>query len=346
MAKKRHFSVFYTIYFLLIIAFVIGLKIGLNKLDLMISQYNQGLPETVSQKFFDETYKNLDVDKIISMSGITHGEFETDEDIKNFVKNQFSGELSYTSISSSVDEKKYIVKSGEYKISTFVLSVDENSDYYPSSLQVHLPKTFERQYTIFSGSKLTVNGIEVSDQHIIKKQEYENMKYLAEGTPKLEWITYSVGGFTREPEVYVTDRNGNIAVLEEVNGIPKEVLKYDTLEKDIVEHILEGAKIYAVHMQNDAPKSDVLPYFEKGTELYDNIKSIVTSYVYDHSGYYFENESVTEFMRYDENTVSMRIAFTHILTQRGQEDYRDNTDITYFARKVDGEYLIYARYNN
>ena len=346
MRTKRHFPVFYTIYFLLLIAFAIGLKIGSDKLDAYISEYNQGLPETVSERFFEGTYKNLDVDKIIQMSGITHGEFETDEDIKDFVRQQFSGELTYTSISSSGDEKKYIVKSGDYKVSTFVLSPDEKGDYFPASLEVHLPKTFERQYTIFSGSTLTVNGITVTDEHILARIDYDNMKYLPEGTPKLEWITYSVGGFTHEPEAKVIDRNGNVAAMEDVDGILCEVLMYDPPEEEIIEHILEGAKIYAVHMQNDASKSEVLPYFEKGTELYDNIKSIETSYVYDHSGYFFENESVTEFMRYDENTVSMRIAFTHVLTQHSQEDYRDDTDITYFARNIDGEYLIYARYNN
>ena len=51
-------------------------------------------------------------------------------------------------------------------------------------------------------------------------------------------------------------------------------------------------------------------------------------------------------MRYDENTVSMRISFEHILKKYGYEDYKDITDITYFARNVDGKYLIFARHNN
>ena len=67
-----------------------------------------------------------------------------------------------------------------------------------------------------------------------------------------------------------------------------------------------------------------------------------------HSGYEFTDESVSEFFRYDQNTVSVRIAFTHILHRAGSADYKDKTDITYFAHKTsdDGDYLIFARYNN
>jgi hypothetical protein len=70
------------------------------------------------------------------------------------------------------------------------------------------------------------------------------------------------------------------------------------------------------------------------------------TFVWDHNGYSFENEKVSEFMRYNENTVSCRISFTHLLHKHGREDYKDVTDITYFAEKIDGEYYIFARYNN
>ena len=86
--------------------------------------------------------------------------------------------------------------------------------------------------------------------------------------------------------------------------------------------------------------------FVDGTKIEANANKY--SFVWKHSGYEFTDESVSEFFRYDPNTVSVRIAFTHILHRAGSADYKDKTDITYFAHKTrdDGDYLIFARYNN
>lgn len=348
MKKFKQLPLFYKIYFISLIVFLIALTIFSFTLTAIIRDYNKGIPETVSKKFFEETFLNTDTDKIINLAGITNSEFEKETDLKSYLENAFSGELSFTSISSASSDntKNYIVKSGDYKIASFTLTPNEKNDYAPLDITLHLPKSFESEYHILKGGKLFINDIEVDEKYIIKTYPHKNSAFLPDGVASPEWVSYKVTGLTKKPSVYVIDRNGNKTDMTENGGIYTENIIYDKQEENIVSRVLAGAKQYAICMQNDASKSSVYPYFEQGTDLYKSIQSAENMFVWNHSGYALENVSVTEFMRYDENTVSMRISFTHVLKKYGKEDYKDITDITYFARDIGGKYYIFARYNN
>lgn len=344
--KFKALPLFYKIYFCSIAVFIIILVLLLIFINAFISDYNKGIPETVSESFFNDTFKNLNTDTIIEMSGIEASEFETDEDIKNFIKQTLSTDLTYTSISSGSDEKKYIVKSGEYKCASFSLSPNEKGDYYPTALTLHLPKENSKVYKTLDSSTLYINGKKVDDKYITHEDEHISSRYLPENVNAPKWVIYTVDGLTKIPEAKLIDRNGNEAYFTEENGILIEDIIYDAEEKEIIDRIVEGAKQYAICMQDDAPKSSVYPYFEKGTDLYNSIRSVENTFVWDHAGYAIEDEKISEFFRYDENTVSLRVSFTHVLKKYGREDYRDFTDITYFARSIDGKYMIFARHNN
>jgi len=281
-----------------------------------------------------------------SASGFEKSEFETESDLYNFVQSKLSGELTYTGISSEDTAKKYIVKSGDYKLATFTLDSDENGDYYPATLSLHLPKSVQKQYRILDSSTLYINGIKVSEKYISSTEKHVYADYLPEGVPCPSWVTYTVSGLTKEPTATVTDRNSNSPALLLQNGVYSAQIIYDEDEQEITSRILTAAKQYSACMQNDVSKSSVFPYFEKGTDIYESIRTVENSFVWEHSGYGFENEKVSEFMRYDENTVSARITLVHILKKAGRADYRDNIDITFFARNIDGVYRIFAIHNN
>ncbi len=343
--KMKNLPLFYKIYFLCLSVFIMFLIIFLIFLNSFITSYNEGIPETVSERFFNDVFLKLDTEKIIEMANISPSEFETQEDLNDFLNKTLSSNLSYTSISSDGDDRKYIVKSGEYKCASFTLTPDEKGDYHPSSLSLHLPKSASAVYKVLDSSTLYINGKAVGDEYITSREDHISAEYLPEGVNCPQWVIYSVEGITQEPKVSVIDRNGATPELYESDGILTEEIVYDTEEKEITDRILEGAKKYAICMQDDAPKSAVYPYFEKGTELYNDIRSVENTFVWEHSGYAIEDEKVSEFFRYDENTVSVRISFTHVLKKSGRQDYRDITDITYYARNIDGKYMIFARHN-
>ncbi len=339
---------FYKIYFSLLLAFVILLIVFSTGLRSFVSSYNEGIPETVSKNFFENTFVSLDTDKIIEMSGIEKSEFETYGDVEAFISSHMK-DLSYTGISSdeNSDVRKYIVKSGEYMIASFSLAPDDKGDYHPETLELHLPKVFEKKIKLLDSSALFVNGILVPDTYVVSREEHKDKAYLPSNVKPPEWLIYSVSGLTKEPEIVITDRNGNnITPTEGDDGVLCEEVIYDTPEADIVNRLLSAAKQYAKCMQDDASKASVFEYYEKGTDIYESIRTVENMFVWDHSGYAFEDEKVSEFMRYDENTVSVRISFTHILKKYGKQDYRDKTDITFYARNTDGKYLIFNQHNN
>lgn len=347
--KLKNMSLFYKIYFTAIAVFIVALIIAAVSLNIWLVDYNKGIPETVSQVFFEKNFLNLNAEELVSMSGVKPCEFETDDDIINYLKNEFAkNELTYTSISTGTEteSKKYIVKSGEYKIASFTLLPDEKNDYYPVSVELHLPKSLNRQYKILDSSELYVNGIKADDKYVTDISDHISAKYISNEAKPLKGVTYTIDGLTKEPEIYVVDRNGKTTTVLENDGIYYENIIYDEFEEEVVDRIVKAAKQYAICMQNDASKASVLPYFLKGTDLYSSIRTAENMFVWDHSGYSFENEKISEFFRYDENTVSLRVSFTHVLHKYGTEDYKDYTDITYFAKNVNGEYLIFARYNN
>ena len=96
--KTKKLPLFYIIYFSLLAVFFIALICFSIYLSNFIKQYNQGIPETVSQRFFESTFLNLDPDKIIEMSGEKPCEFETTDDLKAFITENFSNDLTYMSL--------------------------------------------------------------------------------------------------------------------------------------------------------------------------------------------------------------------------------------------------------
>ncbi len=349
--NKKH-GVFYKIYFAVLGFMLAALAACAVLLSRGIAEYNKGIPETVSKEYFDTHFAYPD-DHSLSELCPEVSEFESHETVYAYLRDLFAkDELSYTSISSGADalpgQKDYIVKSGDYKIASFTLLPDEKNDYHPSFAKLTLPSSAALKCKVYDGSVLMLNGKDVPDTYISGSEETRITKLLPEGTPGARLVLYEIPGLVGIPNVEIKDRHGNVTPLTPgEDGIYAEPLTYDEPETDLVDRITEGAKKYAACMQSDAAKYTVYPYFEEGSELYENIRSAENMFVWDHNGYEITDVKVTEFRRYDENTVSCRISFTHILHKYGSADYRDYFDMTYFARKGDdGVYRIYASLNN
>ncbi len=343
---KKRFSKFYVIYFACILFFIVALSVFLVWLNSAIKDYNKTLPETIAEEFFLTTFKTVDAERILELSGDEPTEFETKEDLKSYIEKELNTPLTYTSIATTDSTKKqYIVKAGEFKVADFTLTKSENS-WQAHGVNLYLPKGDDVSVTLLSSSTLYINSTPVDDSYVTHTEPHTRDKYLTEDMTKHDYVTYTIPGLTKTPDIKVVDRNENTPTLTEKDGVFVENVIYDEVEDAIVERILTGAKQYAICMQNDATKSSVFPYFEKGTELYKRILSVETIFAWDHNGYDFEDVETSEYFRLDDKTVSLRVKFVHILKKYGREDYRNPTDITYLAREIDGEYMIFASYNN
>ncbi len=339
---KKTMSKFYKIYFSLLIVFAFLLICFLSFIHLWIKDYNSGLAETVSQYYFNDLFLEKDCERIIKESGFVSNQFESKSHVTKYLTENLDGDLSYiSSLSNDDGSKKYDVKSGEKQFASFTLTADENGKYSVSSLEI-LPLSESVTVKISESSSLYINDIKVPEQYITERKPHENQHLLDGYAEAPEYVTYTVSGFTLTPEISIVDRNQKEPNIVLADGVYVEETIYDDIENEICDYLLEAAKTYAKCMQNEVGKKATLSYFLEDSEIYNMIAGVETSFAWDHNGSTFEDISVCEFMRYDESTVSVRISFNHRLMLNGKADHIEPLDKTYFAKKINDKYLIFA----
>ena len=353
-------------YLVLIICWAVALVLLTAALLIIrsyLADYESVQPKYVAEEVFEKYFKNADFEAIIEHSNVNKSEFESDETLAAYLADLTDGkELSYHNISSGMDltTSKYIVKYTEdekdIKIASFTLAetgeksekgfakyaLDEFELFYPAEKSVSIKVT--------KGAVPYVNGIALDESYIAKDDiEHESCAHMPEGVSGIKYTLYTLDGLVADPIVSAKDGAGNDLFLNfstEENCYITDIVYDEALAAEQSEHVIAAAQMFATYMQNDCTIGKLTPYFEKGTELYNSIRSTLQWAVIDHDSYHFEDVEASEFYRYDENTFSCRVKFTHVLKRSRLQDYRDTMDAIFYLRNVDGKYLVYDRTNN
>lgn len=363
MQNEKKMPKFYLVLIICWVLALVALAVGLFIVRGYLADYESVQPKYVADEVFEKYFETGDYLSIIKHSSLNKSKYETDEILADYISSLTEGkELSYYSISSGMDtdSAKYAVKytDGEkdYKVASFTLSVsDEKSEkgfskYALDSFELFYSTDVSVNIKAIKGSVPYVNGIPLDESHITEDNvSHESNAHMPEGVEGIKFTMYSLQGLTTAPEVKVCDAQGNEI---ELGFVESDKLYYtklvydDVLRAEQSEFVIEAAKNFAAYMQNDQALAKLSPYFEKGTALYNSIRSTLQWAVIDHDSYDFENIETSNFYRYDENTFSCRVKLTHILKRKRLEDYRDTMDATFYLRMVDGKYLIYDSTNN
>ena len=342
---------------------LIALFIGLMILRTYLADYERVQPKYVAEEIFEGHFVTPDYDALMELSTNNNAKFDSKEKVAEYLTSLTNGkELSYHNVSTGVDtdSSKYIVKyeedGQEIKVASFTLKkTDQKSEkgfalYELAETELFYPAPVSVKIIAQDGFVPYVNGIALDDSYITEPViESEANGHLPDGVHGIFYRKYEVSGLIEMPDVKIKSVDGTEqpAVLGTESGCYEIGLTYDAeLEAEFSDYVKEAAEMYATHMQNDCTFGKVAPYFEEGTTLYNDIRTAQTLWVIDHDSYSFEDESVSEFYRYDENTFSCRVKLTHILKRSRLEDFRDYMDVTFYLRNVDGKYLIYDRTNN
>lgn len=353
-------------YLVLIICWVMALALlafGLYVVREYLADYERVQPKYVAEEVFKKYFETGDYLSVIKYSSLNKSKYETDEMLAEYVSSLTAGkELSYYSISAGMDTDsvKYAVKytDGEkdFKVASFTLSQSEEksekgfSKYSLNSFELFYSADVSVNIKAIKGSVPYINGVPLDESYITEDNiSHDSNAHMPEGVEGIKFTMYTVSGLTSEPLVKVCDTDGNEIELgfAESSKLYYTKLVYDeTLKAEQSDFVIEAAKIFAAYMQNDAKLAKLDPYFEKGTALYNSIRSTLQWAVIDHDSYGFENIETSNFYRYDENTFSCRVKLTHVLKRKRLEDYRDTMDATFYVRMVDGKYLIYDSTNN
>lgn len=346
--------------------------------DVLARYFTDGAFEAQTQAI-GKYYRAADresLQKALELSDFAVSEFETLEDVAVVLENEMK-DKAVTYYASSVEEESAVFNVALVEPSALLFDEEESEEgaadarMIPSVLvaSIHLLRekeegswgqrawSFDRlevflkakesvTVRIPADSKLTVNGVEVTEEHCAEKTPHRYNEYLPDGVEGITWCTYTVSGLFLSPEFSCTDQNGLACefVPDEESGILTAAFHYDEdLREKYGERILTGMKEYAKYIQNDGSMNLVRPYFDTSSMFYRNIWENPSMFVWDHNGYYFANESTSEFYAYDENTFSCRITFDHCLKHYAKEDYVDQLDMIVFVRRIGNNFYIYDR---
>lgn len=328
-----------------------------------LADYESVQPKYAAEKVFSEYFSPVDYEALLEYADESLTKFNKKEALVAYLSTLTDGkELSYHNVSTGVDADaaKYIVKYSEdgqdIKIASFTLrKSDEKSPkgfsvYKLSEAELFFPASVCVQILVQNGYTPYVSGKALDESYIVEADIPSDANaHLPEGVGGVFFSRYEVGGLVEVPEIEIKSPAGEAknAFLDEESGCYEAVPDYDdALAEEYTEYVIKAAELYATYMQNDCSFGKISPYFESGTQLYNDIRTTTTAWVIDHDSYHFEDEEASEFYRYDENTFSCRIKLTHVLKRSRLEDYKDYVDITFYLRKSDGKYLIYDRTNN
>lgn len=354
---KRRFPLFYTIYFSVILLVIIAVAVAAVYLINILGEYEQAQPKYVAEDIYKRYFENgIDYSALLDIAGYDLSEFETKDDLVRYLGEQNRGELSYYRVTSGVDASlcKYIVKMGSVKICTFTLEADASDDsrfdsYSLASLELYYNPVQSVSVTIPTGTTLYLNGRAADDRYIAESGiKTDTCNYMPEGVEGITLKRYEIDGLFYQPTVEVKAQSGAVCeVTESDSGVYTAAIPYDSeLEAQWRDKVIEIVKAYSVYMQGDAYFGSISGYFEYGSDLYEMIRTVENMFVVSHYSWSFENESASEFYKYDDNTFSCRVSVTHLLHRWGAEDYKDFIDMTLYFRKTDGNYYIYNRQNH
>lgn len=363
MIKKRKLSIFYIVFFLLFICACAALKIGLEKLDIYLLEYESSQPKYLAEEVFSKYYKSYDFESLINLSGSNVSIYEDTNTLAKYLHKKYDGcNITYKSSMTGNNDSyknnilKYAVKAGDNKISEFTLK--KGTKTTDKGFELYEIDAFKLYYTADESVKISapsnytvyINGKKINKNCLIESGiETASCKHMPEGVSGITYNIYKIDGLLVQPLITVKNTVGiesSLTYDNKSNLFKANIIYSEELKNEFGKYIIEAAKKYSMYMENDLSWSKIRGYFDPKSDLYTSIRTSANYFVMNHTGYSFENEFAGEFCAYDKNTFSCRVSFSHILHKPGAEDFKDFIDMTLYLKKIDGKYLIYDRYNN
>lgn len=349
----KNIPLFYKIFVPVLLVAIIAAGVGIVILNDILADYEAVQPKHVADTVFEKYYLSRNFEALAEKC--TTESFETPETVAAYLHEKYGdAEMSCTSGSSANGLPTYIVKVGDYKISSFTLkeSAEKNSrgwTQYEEGEFVLYYDTESVSVIAPEGYRVSVNSVELNDGFIAESEiPGDEDDLLPEGVNGVRYTRYTVNGLLGEPTVTAVSEDGEnaeVSFSEEDEAYRAALIYSDELEQTHRDYVLRAAEEYSKYMENDSWWGNVSPYFDPDSEVYESARTSLTMFVIDHTGYRFDDVFVGEFYGYSEEVFSCRVSFTHVLEGRNSE-YKDYFDSTLIFRLVDGKWRICGMINH
>lgn len=340
--------IFYSLYFLVIAAFVAGVFQGLDILEGWLERYEASQPYQKSQEVFDTLFKDPDWQAIYAMAGGEDTIYEDSNAYAAYMKQYDAEEITYMETSAGLSgNKKYIVKAGNEKIATFTLtggaeSQTEIPDWELGEVEIFFTRSESVTVEKFPGCTVYVNGVALDDSFTVQKVETVAEEYLPDGLHGYRMKTQFVSGFLVEPTVTVVDELGNdIAVqYDEEADIYRMILPAMEISEEEQAIVLNGAETYCKWMIRAVYSSALKNCFDVNSEIYTAVRTNET-WMQDYLSYEFGEKTVYDYYRYSDSLFTARVKLSLFVTRMNGtvKEYTLDTNF-FFTKNESGHYLI------
>ena len=365
--------IFYTIYFLFILAFFCATLLGLKWLHGWLSDFEAAQPTLKAQQVFQEVFTDPDWGALYEAAGAKDSPYEGKEQYVAYMEEKVGDtKLTYMETSAGLDKtkKKFIVKLGDEKVATFTLT-DKNKvgtmnlgdldnledikdmtdipDWQLGAVEVFFERVGTYNIVKMADHTAYVNGVALDDSFTIQKATTVAEKYLPVDAKGFVLCTQQVDGLMEAPTVTITDKDGKDVEVsyDEATRTFTAKTESNTMSDDQSQLALEAAKIYSLWMiDEEHDRGAVAKYFDPASDAYSRIVKSTELWMQNHAGYRFENDAVTDYARYSENVFSVRVKTDLIVTRTdGSERVWKFDQSMFFQKNEAGKWLCFESTN-
>lgn len=346
--------IFYSVYFVMIFVFFIGVFVSLNWLNGWLKDYEAAQPTVKCQQVFDQLFGNPDWAQLYRLAGDPTGtgtnkydtQFEnSDSYVKYMTEKVGSQELNYVETSAGISgNKKYIVRLGTEKVATFTLNgyTEERKmtaipDWQLDGVEIFVNRQESIKIRKLENHVAYVNNQPLDDSYTIQIASTKADANLAPEN-QIRTSIQEVTGLLTTPELLVYDQTGApIQVLYNPDsGMFEEQTDAIAMTEEERSAVFGALEAYAGFMINaSGSRAALAKYFDGGSSTYnDIIKMGGELWMNTDYGHTFLNEEILGYTKHSADLFTVRASMTmHVKCKDGTEKDYDVNQSLYFSNK-------------
>lgn len=344
--------IFYSVYFVMIFVFFIGVFVTLNWLNGWLKDYEAAQPTVKCQQVFDQLFGNPDWAQLYRLAGDPTGtgtnkydtQFEnSDSYVKYMTEKVGSQELNYVETSAGISgNKKYIVRLGSEKVATFTLNghgekITDIPDWQLAGVEIFVNRQESIKIRKLENHVAYVNNQPLDDSYTIQIASTKADANLAP-EDQVRTSIQEVTGLLTTPELLVYDQTGApIQVLyNQDSGMFEEQTDAIAMTEEERTAVFGALEAYAGFMINaSGSRAALAKYFDGGSSTYnDIIKMGGELWMNTDYGHTFLNEEILGYTKHSADLFTVRASMTmHVKCKDGTEKDYDVIQSLYFSNK-------------
>lgn len=322
-SSRKGSAVFYTFYFMFVLLFAVASFLGYRWLEGWLADYEAA--NAKCQEVFEELFGDPDWGELYDMADVEDTLFEgRDLYIAHMQSKVGDAQLTCMETSAGLSQsRKYVVRLGNEKIAAFTMEgqrkyITDIPDWHLGKVELFLNRNNTIRIQKKEGNTAYVNGVALDDSYTIQIAGTAAEDFLPMGLTGIRMCTQEVQGLMAEPAVTIMDETGaNLVVdYDEVSGCYIARTDFNTISDEHRELALEAVKTYCKWMIKEINgRANIAKYYDPSSDIYRDIVSAQeNSWIEEHNGYKFDNESVSGYTMYGTDIFSVRVGLSLSVT--------------------------------